>query len=140
VHQLDPVHSLGLFFSRRPLPAVERALADLLHDMGDLRRACAARGVRLLVALIPQRFQTSLVEWRATAFEYGLDLGAFDRERPNRIILAGCAGQGIDCVDLLPGFYGEGPRGLYQPLGDMHWSAAGHALAARLLAEALDRD
>lgn len=140
VHQLDPVHGLGLFYSGRPLPAVERSLADLLADLRELQEACAARGARLQVALVPQRFQTSLAEWRATESEYGLDPRGFERERPNRLLLQGCAAAGIDCVDLLPGFFGEGPRGLYQPSGDMHWSDAGHALAAELLARSLDRD
>jgi hypothetical protein len=139
VHQMDPAHSLGHFYTGAPLAAVETSFGDLLADLAELRAASAARGVPLLAALVPQRFQTSPAEWSATAFAYGLEPRMFDRDRPNRIILDGCAAHGVDCFDLLPGFAGEPSRRLYQPRGDMHWSDAGHERAGRLLAGEIAR-
>jgi len=108
----------------------------LLGEIGD---AGAAVGVPLLVAVLPQRFQGSEADWRATAFEYGLDPGAFDLELPNRRIAAACARAGLDCADLLPAFRKEAAP-TYLPLGDMHWNANGHGVAARaLLPRALAR-
>lgn len=139
VHLFDPGHSLGLFYSRQGLPVVEQALGDLLSELADLQAQCAARRMPLLVVVIPQRFQMTDREWRATLFEYGLDPQAFELERPNRRLLEGCAARGLACVDLLPGFRAEGERMLYQPQGDMHWNDAGHALAAGLVAGEIAR-
>jgi hypothetical protein len=139
VHQMDPAHSLGHFFTGATLPAVETSFADLRADLRDLQAAAAARSVPLLVALLPQRFQTSDVEWEATLAAYGLDPAAFDPGRPNRRIADGCAADGVACFDLLPGFRESAPAGLYQPGGDMHWSDAGHERAGRLLAAEIAR-
>jgi hypothetical protein len=139
VHLLDPGHALGLFYSRRALPLVEQAFGDLIDELAGIRSDCAARQVPVLVTIFPQRFQITSHEWRATGFEYGLDLEAFDAERPNRRLDADCAAHGVSCLDLLPGFRAEGDHMLYQPLGDMHWNDAGHALAARLLAREIER-
>lgn len=139
VHQMDPGHSLGHFYAGSPQAAVEISFRDLLADLAEIEAASAARGIPMLAVLIPQRFQTSPSEWSATGFAYGLDPRAFERERPNRVILQGCATRKVECFDLLPGFVGEAPRGLYQPRGDMHWSEAGHERAGRLLAVEIAR-
>jgi hypothetical protein len=138
VHLFDPGHALGLFYSRQAIPLVEQASEDLIHELAAIRDECAQRRVPFLVMIIPQRFQTTDREWRATAFEYGLDPEAFDVERPNRGLLAGCAAHQLWCLDLLPGFRAAGAAPLYQGLGDMHWNDAGHALAAGLLAEEIE--
>jgi len=138
VHLLDPGHALGLFYSRRSLPLVEQAFGALIEDLAAVRDECAQRQVPLLVVTIPQRFQTTAREWRATAFAYGLAPQAFDVGRPNRRLLAGCAARQLSCLDLLPGFRAALAGPLYQPLGDMHWNDAGHALAAHLLAGELE--
>jgi hypothetical protein len=139
VHLFDPGHALGLFFSRRSHPLVDRAFADITDELAEIRRECAVRQVPLLVMIIPQRFQITAREWRATVFRYGLDSEAFDVTLPNRRLMAGCADRQVPCLDLLPGFRAEGAQTLYQPLGDMHWNDGGHALAARLLAEEIER-
>ena len=132
VHVFDSMHGLGYFYARRPLPLVEESWDEIAHLLGEIGGAGAALGAPVLVALIPQRFQGNDAEWRATAFEYGLDPAAFDLELPNRRLAAACAGAGLDCTDLLPAFREE-PAPTYLPLGDMHWNANGHALAARVL-------
>jgi hypothetical protein len=136
VHLFDPGHSLGHFFSARPLPLVEQSFGDTLAYLGEMARDCRTNGVRFMVAIFPQRFQVRESEWAAVAFDLGLERRAFDLEQPDRRILEWCAREGVECVDLLPGFR-AGSGDLYLPLGDMHWNAAGHALAAWLLAERL---
>ena len=102
----------------------------LLGEIGD---AGAALGVPVLVAVFPQRFQGSAADWRATALEYGLDPGAFDLDLPNRRVAAVCLRARLDCADLLPDFRREAAPA-YLTLGDMHWNANGHGVAARALA------
>jgi SGNH hydrolase-like domain, acetyltransferase AlgX len=133
VHVFDSMHGLGYFYARRPLPLVEESWAETGRLLREIGGAGATLGVPVLVAVIPQRFQRSDADWRATAFEYGLDPGAFDLELPNRRIAAACARAGLDCVDLLTAFREEAAP-TYLPLGDMHWNANGQAVAARVLA------
>jgi hypothetical protein len=137
VHLFDAGHSLGHFFRLRPLPFVEESYEALFVDLEDIAARCRARGVPLVVALFPQRFQVSRAEWPATLFRYGLEPTAFEDDRPNRRILAGCDANGIDCVDFLPPFREACAAGCYLPRGDMHWNVSGHAVAARALAAAL---
>lgn len=135
VHLFDPGHSLGHFFARRKLPLVEASFEALFLDMATIEKACRARHVPVLFALFPQRFQTSAGEWQATLRRWGLAPSAFDASLPNRRILAGCAERGLDCLDLLPAFRSEcGAGPCYLGLGDMHWNARGHAVAAHALA------
>jgi hypothetical protein len=137
VHLFDAGHSLGHFYSRSPLPLVEESYKALFFDLDDIAARCRARGVPLIVAMFPQRFQVSRPEWPATLFRYGLLPAAFDVDRPNRRILAGCEAERIDCVDLLPSFREACASSCYLPRGDMHWNVKGHAVAARALAAAL---
>ena len=103
-----------------------------------MSRASAARRVPVLVAFFPQRFELTPRVWGATLFEYGLDPGAFDLQSPHRRLGTGCADRGLSCADLLAGFQASGDSSLYQPQGDMHWSDAGHDLAAALLAREIE--
>lgn len=137
VRLFDPGHGLGLFFARRPLPLVADAIETTLDDLAALRTRCDSAGLRLVVALFPQRFQVSAEEWPATLWERGLDPKAFDPEAPNRVLLEGCRGRGLDCVDLLPPLRRSCDRPCYLPRGDMHWNERGHAVAAAAIAEAL---
>jgi hypothetical protein len=136
VHVFDSMHGLGYVYARRPLPLVEESWDETGRLLGEIGDAGAALGVPLLVAVFPQRFQASDADWRATAFEYGLDPAAFDLELPNRRVAAACARARLDCLDLLPAFRAESAPA-YLPHGDMHWNAKGHAVAARALAPAV---
>jgi hypothetical protein len=133
VHVFDPAHSLGHFYARQILQPVAESYEDVRAVFSDLQAAGKSKGIPIVLALFPQRFQVRPAEWRATGFEYGLDLEGFDARRPNRILMQACRDVVIDCTDLLPGFAEDGSD-LYQPRGDMHWNDRGHALAGRLLA------
>ena len=64
-----------------------------------------------------------------------------DWELPNRELGQRLAGRGITYFDLLPAFqahYARTGEKLYW-LGDKHWNAAGHRLAARTVCLELDR-
>ncbi len=137
VHLFDAGHSLGHFYSRERLAAVEQSYDFLLRDMAAIDGSARAQGTRAVFALFPQRFQVNEREWRATLFEYGLDPGAFEVDRPNRRLAAECRNAHLDCVDLLPAFREASGQRLYLPLGDMHWNRKGHAVAGKALALAL---
>jgi hypothetical protein len=137
-HLFDPGHSLGHFFARRSLALVERSFDDLFFFMDGIARAAAARHTPVVFALLPQRFQVRQREWSATLWHYALDAGAFDVDRPNRLIRDACVQRGLVCVDLLPAFRrGCAMQPCYMSRGDMHWNARGHWIAARAIAEDL---
>ena len=116
---------------------------------------CAERGVGLTVVLIPDVLGLD-PDQRARALAQNTDAGlrealaaGLDLDRPRTALAAWCAELGVPLVDLAPAFRAEaaalreregsseaGHEGLYL-FGDSHWNARGHALAAELLAAAL---
>ncbi|MEZ5316784.1 MAG: hypothetical protein R2752_05235 [Vicinamibacterales bacterium] len=140
VHVLDPGHSIGLFYTRAPLPIVEEGYADLERSLDEVSAAATQVDAAALFVILPQRFQLTSREWDATLFAWGLDPSAFDRDAPDRRLAAICAARRLACVDLLEPFRaaaGGGP--LYQPAGDMHWNRRGQAIAAEVLADRVRR-
>jgi hypothetical protein len=140
MHLLDGVSGLGLCY--RPMPApVEAAFGATIEALAEMDRMCGEAGARLLTVLFPQRYQVSDRDWRAAVRSYRLDPARFDRDQPMRRLTEGLAARGVTPLDLTGPFREEaGARQLFQPLGDMHWNDAGHALAARAMAEAIVDD
>lgn len=137
VHLFDAGHSLGHFYSRERLAAVEQSYDFLFVTWRRSMGSARAQGTGPCSRSSPQRFQVNEREWRATLFDYGLDPGAFKADRPNRRLAAECRNAHLDCVDLLPAFREASGQRLYLPLGDMHWNRKGHAVAGKALALAL---
>ncbi len=97
---------------------------------------CRQHGVAVAFVLIPDQFQveedvlaTALAARRLRREEVDLSL-------PQRRLLRFCRDRGAACLDLLPVFAGR--KGLYA-LRDTHWSVAGNRLAARQIAQWLER-
>ncbi len=96
-----------------------------------------ARGIPLLVVLIPDQVQHD----RALKNDYLAAVGfppeRYDFEKPQRLLLAWCGQHEVPCLDLLAVFRSEPDvGGLYLP-DDPHWSRAGHEAAARAILPAL---
>ena len=103
------------------------------HAFAALKRAVEADGARLGVFLIPDRRQVYDEEWDATLERLpDLDASALDRDRPTATALALLAAQDVPALSLLEPFRVAAER-VYFP-GDGHFTPAGHALTARLLA------
>lgn len=117
--------------SREPQFALTFALLE------ELRREAEALGVPLVVFSAPPRFLVDDAVAVRTLKIYGLSPDALDEDGFRRVREA-CAARGIAFVDLLPGFRREAAAGarLFLPTG-IHWSAAGHDAAARLLEPAV---
>jgi len=124
----DAMHGLG-FFIEPPPPPIVAAQARHFEVLRDFQRVLAARGIVLVVALFPQRFQVQSADWAATVAAYGLREQTFDRMRPNRAILAACTEAGVVCIDPTPAMatsHKQTATPYYFPRGDMHWNPAGH--------------
>jgi hypothetical protein len=111
-------------------PAVER-VASRLAEMRDI---AARAGAGFAVVFIPDEVQVDPALQSEVAQATGRAPDALDFGRPNRLLAAALAAQGIVAVDLLPAFQRDGSTTrLYKPQ-DTHWNIAGNRLAASTLA------
>ncbi len=99
-----------------------------------LARRCAARGVRLIVLLMPEKIQVESAARPRAAMP--------DLTLPNRRMRALCREAGVEAIDLLdaltrPG--GQAQPALYFPQ-DGHWTPEGNAIAARATFDYLRHD
>lgn len=114
----------------RPQPARIRALLDVLLSM----RALA--GKPFGVVLLPAEFQVEDRVWEEALA--GLDGDGYDRDEPQRSVLAALRAAGVPCLDLLPRFraaepFDDGDRHLYRPR-DTHFGVIGNRIAGEELA------
>jgi hypothetical protein len=104
------------------------------YALRDLETAIEDDGAQFAVFVIPDRRQLYDDAWNATlATLPDLDPADLDRERPTRTIMDILEAENIPALNLLDPFRAAGTR-LYFEI-DGHWNAAGHRLAAELLAE-----
>jgi hypothetical protein len=117
----------GLFLKQQP--DLEREAWGLtLEGILQNVRLLEARGIGVLIVIVPTSDQV----------RYGADRPAEqDYMLPNRILTEFLAGHGIEYVDLLPLMEQEPERDAFYYVRDLHWTAAGHEFAARILSERL---
>jgi lysophospholipase L1-like esterase len=124
--------------SLRDLPPGREAELDLTWALlGALSREARALGAAPVLFTIPPRFLADDAVQRKVLGVYGLPADALLKDGFARVKEA-CAAHGLPVADLLPAFR-EGARAgeaLFLPTG-IHWSANGHALAARVLEPAV---
>lgn len=108
--------------------------ARILAEFGGRIRQA---GARPLLAYAPSIVQVDAENWRAKQELHGL-VGEYDLGKPNRLVAAIAERHAIPYLDLGPVFAQAPakPRLYYR---DSHWTPAGHALAARALADVLVR-
>ncbi len=126
------------YFYRRQDTVAEGVYSRFFELLGAMERVARSGGSRFVLVLHPQRFQVHAEDWEVIRDYWCLEEDDFDLESYNRRIREFCDARGILCCDLLPA-YREAAEGgsLFLPEGDMHPNAAGHAVAARAVAEFL---
>ena len=106
--------------------------------LGRARDSARAIGAELVVVAAPSYFQLDADAWRWLVEGDTRERNVYRQDVPN-LRLAEIAGrQGLRFLDLLPAIRAEhqAGAGLYFP-ADGHWNSAGHAFAARQIAEYL---
>ncbi len=101
----------------------------------DLAAAAEERGASSLFVLIPASFQVYKRTFHEYVRGFGIDSTTVDIDQPSRLLREVLAVQGLCVVDALPAFRAaaaEGPR-LFGTI-DRHFSPAGHAVLADLIA------
>lgn len=124
----DPINGFGMFL-RDPPAEIDAAYDRLFAILDETATEAESRGVHLIVAVFPQRYQVQPADWIAAQAAYGLDNGAFDLDRPNTLLAEYCLERRLNCVDPTEAMrrdHTSTGETYYQPLGDMHWNAAGH--------------
>jgi hypothetical protein len=118
-------------------PAREPEFALTWALLGALAREARTLGATPIVFTAPPRFLVDDVARRKVLKIYGLGADALDEDGFSRVKEA-CARHDLPVVDLLPAFRDAARAGerLFLPTG-IHWSAKGHALAARVLEPAV---
>ena len=129
---------VSIDLSLRNPPASREADFELTFALlGAVRDEAASLGAPFAVFSVPPRFLVDAGVAARLLRVYGLPKDALEEDGFRRVREA-CAARGIPFLDLLPGFRRESAAGgrLFLPTG-IHWTAAGHDAAARLLEPAV---
>ena len=108
-----------------PSADADRALGAADHLIGEAAAVCRAAGARLAVASIPP---TGLVKQPEEIRALASDPARADLDAVDRRLAASCARRDLPFVALRPLLR---PRHYWRD--DMHWNAAGHRLAGRVV-------
>lgn len=106
--------------------------------LGRVRDSSRAMGAELVVVLAPSYFQVDPDAWRWLVGGDTRGRNRYEVDAPNRRLAAIAERQGLRLLDLLPAIQPAQASGgrLYFP-ADGHWTSAGHAFAARQIADYL---
>ena len=137
-HSRYHFYELGLF-QQRSDGLFATSVELTLEAVRQLHNMATEDGADLVTVLLPSQHQVDEARWRRTLTELGVEeraLGNLDKRYPNRLMAAFCASRGIPLLDLHDAFAGApDPSRLYTAaIDDLHFSAAGHALAATSMA------
>lgn len=134
---LKAIHERSDIYLKDNTPFFEFHWTRTQAILRDLRDYLRARGIPLLVVLLPDHVQLDRALQNEYLAAFRLSAEGYDFEKPQRLLRAWCAQQGIEVVDLLPALQAEPEvRALYFQ-NDIHWTARGHAVAADAILPAL---
>jgi hypothetical protein len=105
-----------------------------------MRNEAAKAGSKLLILDAPSKYEVYEQDWNELREAYNMDTRGWDLTAPSRRLAALAARNGIPYADPRPDMRAalDGPRMFYQR--DVHWTATGHAIVARVIANAIATD
>ena len=110
-----------------------------LATLTEIRDYLQARSLPLVLVLIPDHVQLDPELQREFLAAIGAEPARYDFEKPQKLLRAWCAKNGVRLLDLLPVFQADAdPRRLYFT-NDYHLTAAGHQVSARAIAPLLGK-
>jgi hypothetical protein len=119
-----------------PYPAtIEAAREAALAALTELHDTARGIGAGTAVFFVPPIFEVHPLQAQRFIDRFGLS-GSLDPGKPPRLLTEACSRSGWSCLDLAPAFQERAASGdLLYLSRDSHWNAAGHRLAARVLAD-----
>jgi len=125
-------------YAADPPPEWRDAWTHTEQLLAALRDAVTADGARLVVMVVTSREQVYPADWQQLQQQYPpMQRITWDLDGPERRVLGWCERSGVACVRLSPAFEAQRDGQRLHFLYDGHWTAAGHALAARTVDEFL---
>jgi hypothetical protein len=114
-------------------PSVESNWSKTESTLRELKDFLLTRNVRLLIVLIPDQIQLDGELRKELLEEVRSSPSGYDFEKPQTLLMEWCTENRVSCLNLLPVFKKHAePSSLYLQ-NDLHWSTAGHALAAQVM-------
>jgi len=127
-----------LTFADPQPPAFERAWAVTGALLVAMRDATQATGARFIVVVAPHKAQLDPDELgRLVRGGTPSELLSWNADLPNRRLAALASAHGIELLDLTPSFRADTGMAPLYFAENSHWTAAGHAVAAAAMVEAL---
>lgn len=139
-----PITPLGLYDAPSILlkdepPAITAGWEQTFALLERMQAAARAHQAGFAVLVIPMREQVQDADWQDMKKPYGLSETLLERDHPQRRLAAWATAHGTPLIDVLPAFQAAAAAGPLYYRSDPHWNPAGHALATRLVREALSR-
>jgi hypothetical protein len=91
-----------------------------------------------MIVVHPDQFQIEPALTDEIVDVYALDRQNYDLDLPQMFLQAYADSRGIELVDLMPAFRERGSEGGLYLLRDTHYNLTGNALAAEILADAIE--
>ena len=107
---------------------------DSVRAMRDMLRA---RGIPLIVAILPDEFQVDDALARAVFSHFKLDRNDYDLTLMQRVLRHFLESENVPYIDMLERFRQVARQERLYRLRDSHWNAAGNRLGAAILQESL---
>jgi hypothetical protein len=128
-------------YAAEPPPVWQEAWGHTERNLGELRRAVEAAGARFALLIVTARDQVYPDGWQEiVAAHPAMREVEWDLLGPERRVLDWCRRASVPCLQLSPTFAAQRDETVLHFKHDGHWTAAGHALAARTTAEFLRRE
>ncbi len=125
-------------FDRETSDYVRTGLDMTMRALREMQAFMSARDGRVILLLIPAKFQTEPDTVRRFVERSGLEPRRIDVEQPHRILLDFCRRSGIACVDLLPELRRRAASGERVYFSEGHPNRLGHRIIAQQLATVIE--
>ena len=136
-HYVKAIRERDDIYLKADSPLFEGHWNRTVATLSEIRDYLKGRNVSLVLVLIPDHVQLDRELQREFLSVIGASPDWYDFEKPQKMLNAWCAKNGVRLLDLLPAFQADAdPKRLYFQ-NDFHLTAAGHQLSAKAIAPVL---